>query len=131
MKEFIFELEGDRALLVSGERLGCNRACFRLAKGGRGTLVIGKHRFPITAEGATVSAAEVENGIHTPFFFVDEKCFEGPPFLFGGGYVLLLPPGKDECTALERMLKIASAQIQMLEHRIAALEARLNDTHIL
>ncbi len=130
MKEFIFELEGERALIIRAERLGCDRARFRLTTPVPGDLTIGARRFPLTAEGAEVPADGLQTGIHTPVFFAEGKRFEGPPFLISGGCMHLLPPGKEECIALERALKGSLARVEALERRIQALETRLTDTSI-
>ena len=130
MKEFIFELDEGKALILAGEILGCESARFQLTRPVRGELTIGTRRFPLTENGAVLHATGLENGIQTPVFFVGNRRYEGPPFYIGGGTIQLLPPSKDECIALEKAQKRAEARIVALERRIAALETRLTDTHI-
>ena len=130
MTEFVFAIENGRAIPLHEPRGECNEACFRLANGRGGTLVIGDARFSFGAQGARFCAADLPGGLHTPAFFVEGKRYEAPPLIALGGSLFFLPPSQAQFYALCRRLEAAEEKAEALQSRLLAIEVHLGGTHI-
>lgn len=130
MKEFVFRLTRDRALLLKGDSLPAERARFRTEDEKSGTLVLGDRQYPFSGNGIILSAAELHSGLYTPSIFVGGKRFEAPPVSIGAGCFLFLPPTHAQLCRLEDEIRTLTASSAELSRRLCKIEARIQDTTI-
>ncbi len=130
MTECILHLYGKRALPATGDPLPTDKLRLSIDGGREGTLLVGGMRFSLGADGALLSAESLPCGTHTPLITVEGVRYEGPPLAVFGGTLFFLPPTyKSLCEAEARIEALRQAS-EAQQKRLAAIERRMQDTHI-
>ncbi len=130
MTECFFHLKDGHARLTRGDLLPADRVILRLEGEACGTLLLAGERIAITEEGAHIQAQRLPSGVHALHILADGKRYEGPTVAVFGSTLFFLPPSHTQLAEAEACIEALQIQSKALEKRIAAIERRIQDTHI-
>ena len=128
--EYLFHLKNGHARPMCGDFPPTDQVLLRLEGGVCGSLFIGGERIAITEKGAHIHAKRLPSGVHTLRFLVGEKRYEGPSVAIFGNTVFLLPPSHAQLAHAEARIEALEDENRAFEKRLAAIEGRIQDTHI-
>lgn len=128
--EYLFHLKNGRARPLCGDFPPTDQVILRLEGGVCGVLLLGGERIAITEKGAHIHAKRLPSGVHTLHILVDQKRYEGPSVAIFGNTIFLLPPSHAQLAHAEARIEALEDENRALEKRLAAIESRIQDTHI-